>query len=62
MERCDALRYTHNDHPHLDDMIGILQNLDLVQEVTREENIRYYEILEPLADYLRATGTTAGSV
>jgi hypothetical protein len=53
----DALVYFYEAHPHLDDKIRVLEDVGLVREVTplslRPNRLRFYQITEPFADYLR---------
>jgi ABC-type Zn uptake system ZnuABC Zn-binding protein ZnuA len=47
----NELFYFYDDHPELDEMLQILENLSLVREITYN-NTKRYIITEHFADYL----------
>jgi hypothetical protein len=49
----NELIYYYDDHPDLDDKVRLLENEDLVEEITYN-NTKQYIISEQLADYLGA--------
>jgi len=52
------LAYHYDDHPELDGMLQILQNLGLIRDVTRT-NVKRFRFMEELVDYLTATNPSA---
>lgn len=46
-----GFRYFYEEHPHLDDLMNILENLDLIRDVSRGE-LKRYRVSEELVDYL----------
>lgn len=47
----ETLRYYYDDHPDLDSLVQIMDNLGLILDVT-QTNVKRFRISEELADYL----------
>jgi hypothetical protein len=50
----DVTAYFYDEHPQLDGMLQVLQNLGLIRDVTRT-NVKRFRFTEELVDYLTAT-------
>ena len=50
----DFTAYLYDEHPQLDGMLQVLQNLGLIRDVTRT-NVKRFRFTEELVDYLTAT-------
>jgi hypothetical protein len=56
----DFTAYFYEEHPQLDGMLQILQNLGLIGDVTRT-NVKRFRFMEELVDYLGATTIARGA-